>query len=58
MVKVGDSVPDVQVDEGKPGRKVSLAQELATGNGLIIGVPAAFSKSISPAAQKALLGSG
>ena len=45
FVKVGDKVPDLEVlTEGSPSNKVNLAKELATGNGVIIGVPAAFSK--------------
>jgi hypothetical protein len=43
MVKAGDSVPDIELVEGNPGNKVNLSKEL--GSGLIIGVPAAFSKS-------------
>ena len=43
MVKVGDSIPDVELMEDSPGNKVSIAKSL-TGKGLIIGVPAAFSK--------------
>ena len=43
MVKVGDSIPSLDLVEGTPGSKVNLAQELK-GKGLIIGVPAAFSK--------------
>lgn len=45
MVKVGDKIPDVDLNESSPGDKVNLAKELATGKGLIIGVPAAFSES-------------
>jgi 2-Cys peroxiredoxin 5 len=41
MVKVGDSVPNIDLVEGNPGNKVNLSKEL--GSGLIIGVPAAFS---------------
>ena len=41
MVKVGDSIPNIDLVEGKPDVKVNLSQEL--GSGLIIGVPAAFS---------------
>lgn len=41
MVKVGDSIPSVELKEGKPDAVVDLSKEL--GNGLIIGVPAAFS---------------
>lgn len=40
-------MPNVEVlHEGSPGNKVNLATELV-GNGLIIGVPAAFSPSCS-----------
>jgi hypothetical protein len=47
MVKVGDSLPDIDVlTENSPGTKINLAKEL-TGNGVIVGVPAAFSKKIS-----------
>jgi len=42
MVKVGDSIPSVELMEGSPGNKIDLAKTL-TGKGLIIGVPAAFS---------------
>ncbi|MCJ1246620.1 hypothetical protein MMC30_003829 [Trapelia coarctata] len=46
-VKVGDSLPNLEVlHEYSPGTKVNLAKEL-TGKGLIIGVPAAFSPSCS-----------
>lgn len=44
LVNVGDKVPDVELVENSPGNKVSIAKELK-GKGLIIGVPAAFSKS-------------
>lgn len=46
MVKVGDSIPAVELVESNPGDKVDLAKALSTGKGLIIGVPAAFSRSI------------
>ena len=45
FVKVGDAIPDVQLVEDSPGNKVSIAKELK-GNGVVIGVPAAFSKAI------------
>lgn len=46
FVKVGDSIPNLDVlTEGSPGNSVNLAKEFATGNGLIIGVPGAFSMS-------------
>lgn len=44
MVKVGDKIPDVDLDESSPGDKVNLSKEL-TGKGVIIGVPAAFSET-------------
>lgn len=46
MVKVGDPIPSVELVEGTPGNKVNLANELK-GKGLIIGVPAAFSKCLA-----------
>ncbi|KAI5793891.1 AhpC/TSA family protein [Peziza echinospora] len=42
LIKVGDAIPDVEVQEGSPGNKLSIAKELK-GKALIIGVPAAFS---------------
>lgn len=47
FVKVGDAIPDVELMEDSPGNKVKIAQELKSGKGLIIGVPAAFSKACS-----------
>lgn len=44
FVKVGDAIPNVDLVEDSPGNKVNLSKEL-TGNGVIIGVPAAFSTS-------------
>ncbi|KAG9517200.1 peroxiredoxin, partial [Aureobasidium melanogenum] len=46
MVKVGDSIPDIELMEDSPGNKVSIPK-LLKGKGLIIGVPAAFSPSCS-----------
>ena len=43
LVKVGDTIPNVELVEDSPGNKVSIANELK-GKGVIIGVPAAFSK--------------
>lgn len=42
MVKAGDSIPDLELLEG-PETKVNLSKELASGKGVIVGVPAAFS---------------
>lgn len=47
MVKPGDTIPDVPLLEGAPDKKVSLANELSSGKGLIVAVPAAFSTTIS-----------
>ncbi|XDG05061.1 hypothetical protein ABKA04_004676 [Annulohypoxylon sp. FPYF3050] len=48
LVKVGDAVPDLEVlHEDSPGNKVNLATEFAKGNGVIVGVPAAFSGACS-----------
>lgn len=44
MVKAGDSIPNVELVEGAPDKKVNIANELSSGKGLIIGVPAAFSE--------------
>jgi hypothetical protein len=44
-VAVGDQIPEIDLVEDSPGNKVSLAEELASGHGVIIGVPAAFSVS-------------
>lgn len=41
MVKVGDSIPSIELKEGAPDNSVDLSKEL--GSGIIIGVPAAFS---------------
>jgi hypothetical protein len=41
MVQVGDSIPSIPLKEGKPDVEVDLSKEL--GDGIIIGVPAAFS---------------
>lgn len=47
MVKVGDSIPNVELVEGAPDKKVNIAKELASGKGVIVGVPAAFSEYLS-----------
>merc|ERR1711964_762907 len=47
MVKVGDSIPSIPLVEGKPDQTVDLSQELGSGSGIIIGVPAAFSPTCS-----------
>jgi len=48
LVRVGDKIPDLAVlVENSPGNKVNLADEFKKGDGLIIGVPAAFSGACS-----------
>lgn len=48
LVKVGEAVPDLAVlHEDTPGNKVNLAHEFATADGVIVGVPAAFSGACS-----------
>jgi len=44
MVKVGDAIPNIELQEGNPGGKVNLAEQLKSGKGIILGVPAAFSE--------------
>lgn len=44
FVKAGDAIPNVDLVEDSPGNKVNLSKEL-TGKGVIVGVPAAFSKT-------------
>lgn len=43
FVQVGDALPNVELMENSPGNKVNLSQELK-GKGVVIGVPAAFSR--------------
>ena len=47
VLKVGDPIPSAMVQEGSPGNRFDLAEKLKEGKGLIIGVPAAFSTSLS-----------
>ncbi|CAN8104931.1 unnamed protein product [Discula destructiva] len=47
FVKVGDSIPPLELTEGSPATKVSLADEFSSAKGLIIGVPGAFSPGCS-----------
>lgn len=48
MVKVGDKVPYLDVlREGSPANTVNLAEELAAEDGIIIGVPGAYSPGCS-----------
>ncbi len=48
FVRVGDPIPNLAVlVESSPGNKVNLAEEFKKSDGLIIGVPAAFSGACS-----------
>ncbi|KAH8757358.1 redoxin [Diaporthe sp. PMI_573] len=48
LVKVGDSLPHLDVlREGSPANTVNLAEELSAEDGIIIGVPGAFSPGCS-----------
>ncbi|KKY29420.1 putative tsa family protein [Diaporthe ampelina] len=48
LVKVGDGVPYLDVlREGSPANTVNLAEELSAEDGIIIGVPGAFSPGCS-----------
>jgi hypothetical protein len=47
-IKVGDSIPSIEaLQESKPGNGVDLKKEIGSGDAVIVGVPAAFSKFIS-----------
>ncbi|SPO05226.1 related to peroxiredoxin 5, mitochondrial precursor [Cephalotrichum gorgonifer] len=46
-VRVGDPVPDIDLVEDSPGNKVNLAEEFSGSDGIIVGVPAAFSGACS-----------
>jgi hypothetical protein len=46
-VRVGDELPSIKLVENSPGNLVDVREEIAKkgmGKGLIVGVPAAFSK--------------
>lgn len=46
LIKVGDGLPHLDVlREGSPANTVDLAEELSAEDGIIIGVPGAFSTS-------------
>merc|ERR1711939_1257285 len=47
MVKVGDSIPSIELFRKNPGDKVNIADATKSGKSLIIGVPAAFSPGCS-----------
>ena len=47
LVKVGDSIPSINLVENSPGNQVNLSEQIGTGKALIIGVPGAFSPACS-----------
>lgn len=47
MVKVGDSVPNVDLFEGAPDKKVNLADACKSGKFVVFGVPGAFTPGCS-----------
>ncbi|ODV76956.1 putative thioredoxin peroxidase [Suhomyces tanzawaensis NRRL Y-17324] len=46
-ISIGAKVPSVPLFEGSPGNSVNLAEELAQGKSVLIGVPGAFSPACS-----------
>ncbi|XP_060792325.1 peroxiredoxin-5, mitochondrial [Neoarius graeffei] len=46
-IKVGQSLPAVEVQEGEPGNKVSIAQLFKGKKGILFGVPGAFTPGCS-----------
>lgn len=46
-IKVGDSLPAVEVFEGEPGNKVNLAELFKGKKGVLFGVPGAFTPGCS-----------
>ncbi|XP_060747100.1 peroxiredoxin-5, mitochondrial [Tachysurus vachellii] len=46
-IKVGDSLPAVEVQEGEPGNKVSIAQLFKGKKGVLFAVPGAFTPGCS-----------
>ncbi|OBS81561.1 hypothetical protein A6R68_20294 [Neotoma lepida] len=46
-IKVGDSIPSVEVFEGEPGKKVNLAELFKGKKGVLFGVPGAFTPGCS-----------
>jgi peroxiredoxin 5 len=39
MVKAGDPIPNVELSEGTPDKKINLSEKLASGKGVIVGEP-------------------
>ncbi|EDM12619.1 peroxiredoxin 5, isoform CRA_a [Rattus norvegicus] len=46
-IKVGDTIPSVEVFEGEPGKKVNLAELFKDKKGVLFGVPGAFTPGCS-----------
>ena len=47
LFQVGDSIPNVDLFEGAPDKKVNLAEECKSGKFVIFGVPGAFTPGCS-----------
>lgn len=46
-IKVGDTIPSVEVFEGDPGKKVNLAELFQGKKGVLFGVPGVFTPGCS-----------
>ncbi|KAF5908938.1 peroxiredoxin-5, mitochondrial, partial [Clarias magur] len=46
-IKVGDSLPAVEVQEGEPGKKISIFQLFKGKKGILFAVPGAFTPGCS-----------
>jgi len=46
-IQAGDALPDVDLFEGAPDKKVNIAEECKTGKHVIFGVPGAFTPGCS-----------
>ncbi|KAG8437979.1 hypothetical protein GDO86_008605 [Hymenochirus boettgeri] len=46
-IKVGDKLPDIQVFEGGPGKKINIRDVFGNKKGVLFGVPGAFTPGCS-----------
>ncbi|XP_072277604.1 peroxiredoxin-5, mitochondrial [Pyxicephalus adspersus] len=46
-LKAGDAIPDVQIFDGGPGKKISLKDVFGSEKGILFGVPGAFTPGCS-----------
>ncbi|CCE81522.1 Piso0_002181 [Millerozyma farinosa CBS 7064] len=47
LIAVGEKIPSASLYESSPGNEVTLAEEVAKGKSVIVGVPGAFSPACS-----------